>query len=919
MGVVFSAFDPELDRRVAIKVLASDLMGEESRLRLLREAQAMARLSHPNVVPVYDAGTFEGRVFVAMEFVQGVTLRAWLDGETRGWMDVLETMRRAALGLQAAHEANLVHRDFKPDNVMVGDDGRVRVLDFGLARSMSLASESEPSGRGDGADDATADGGSSGKALAAQVTSQGAMLGTPAYMPPEQLEGREVDARTDQWSFCVTLYEALYGSRPFEGTTVAAFVLAMHNDGLRRPPESSSVPRSVFDAVARGLELEPSARHPSMGALLRALELGPPPRSRAMPAGVIAFGTLIAGTWWWSSERADGACESRMLAASAVWSPDAQRAGSDAFERSAVRYGSEAWARASGRVTDYVTDWSREAGRACRSAGPTTAEVDALRSRCLDTRLRRLTSVVDAFANANDDVVRGAVATAFRLPELDSCADASALLAAVRPPDDPTTLAELARLEVALEEAASHKFSADYVEGSRLAQLVVDEARRVAYDPFTGEALRTLASFATRRGDNEAARDLYIEAFEVAAAARDDAGAAEAAADLLYILGSQLRAPAAAEAWTTVGATMIKRAGQSQRAPEATLHNAVGNVAFAQADYDRALTEFSAARDIWEALPGDYPIDLGFVFSNIGAVQATLGHYDEARDQHLKALRIRQETFGPEHPDVAMSLGNLGIVAFRMGDMASARDYQERALGIKRAALPPGHPSLGATAMNLGLVLSRMGELEDAIDTFEESVEIRTASLGPEHPDVAAAMGSLADAYSRQGGRDEEAETLHRRALAIQKKTLGPEHPAVAGSLQNLSAALLKMKRPDEAGPLIEEALAIYTEAFGPDHDAVAMCRLTLSQTYEASGRLEDALEVAEDAVAAAKRAGRDGFGAASAQVHLGQLRWRAGKDRAAAYTLVEAGAAKMAETPDHEPKEQARVKAWLRANPSPG
>ncbi len=332
MGVVFSAYDPELDRRVAIKVLASDLLGEESRLRLLREAQAMARLSHPNVVPVYDAGTDDGRVFVAMEFVQGVTLREWLDGEARGWTDVLDTMRRAALGLEAAHEAGLVHRDFKPDNVMVGDDGRVRVLDFGLARSTSLDSVPGPLDGTTGANDPTADAGPGEKALAVQVTSQGAMLGTPAYMPPEQLEGREVDARTDQWSYCVTLYEALYGSRPFEGTTVAAFVLAMHHDGVRPPPESSPVPASIFAAIARGLELEPNLRHQSIGALLQALEVPPPLRSRAMPIGLTAFGALIAGTWWWSTQHPDDACESRTLAAATVWSAEAQQTGAEAFE-----------------------------------------------------------------------------------------------------------------------------------------------------------------------------------------------------------------------------------------------------------------------------------------------------------------------------------------------------------------------------------------------------------------------------------------------------------------------------------------------------------------------------------------------------------------------------------------------------------
>ena len=243
----------------------------------------------------------------------------------------------------------------------------------------------------------------------------------------------------------------------------------------------------------------------------------------------------------------------------------------------------------------------------------------------------------------------------------------------------------------------------------------MEQARELSYDPFTAEALRTLASFATRKSDHEAARDVYVEAFEVAAAARDDRGAAEAAVGLLHVHGSQLRSPEAAEAWTTVGATMIKRAGQSRQAPEAGLRNAVGSVAFVQGDYDRALEEFSAARDIWEALPGDYPIDLGFVFSNIGAVQTTLGHYDDAREQHLRALQIREETFGPEHPDVAMSLGNLGIAAFRQGDMTAARDYQERALAIKRAALPPEHLSIAVTAMNLGLVLSRNGELEGAV------------------------------------------------------------------------------------------------------------------------------------------------------------------------------------------------------------
>lgn len=911
MGVVFSAYDPELDRRVAIKLLASDLIGEESRLRLLREAQAMARLSHPNVVPVYDAGTVDGRVFVAMEFVRGVTLRGWLDAKTRPWTEVLDTVRRAGLGLQAAHLAGLVHRDFKPDNVMVGDDGRVRVLDFGLARSASVIGAPESTGPGE----STADSGTSQKALAVPVTSDGAMLGTPAYMPPEQLEGRNVDARTDQWSFCVTLYEALYGTRPFDGDTVAAFVLSMHNDGVRAAPDSSPVPPSIFAAVKRGLELDPEARHPSIGALLDALQPPTPSRQRLMPLAVLGAGALAVASWW-GSRRADDGCGQQGRRVFDIWSADAKDAGAEAFSRSALPYSDEAWRRASARIDAYVEAWSGEAQRACRAVGPGTAEVDTLRSRCLDARLRRLTTVVDAFAEANDEVVRGAVASAFQLPALEPCADVPSLLATVRPPDDPESLDELSRLEIALQDAAAFELSGEFEEGSQQTQSVVDQARRLAYDPFTAEALRTLASFAARRGDFEAARDHYTESFELAARVRDDAGAAQAAVDLIFVLGSKLQVPAAAQTWTTVGATMVDRAGLKGQASEASLHNAVGNVALSQGDYENALSEFSAARDIWEALPGDYPIEMGFVFSNLGVVQTIQGNYDEARTDHLRALKIREETLGPAHPDVSMSLSNVGALDFRTGDMAAARESLERALAIKRKALPPEHPSVASAAMNLGLVLARTGELEVAIELFEEAVELRTANFGPDHADVGVALGNLADAYMRAGGRDDEAETVHRRALGIQQETLGREHTSVAGTLQNLGALMLKTGRPEEATPLVEEALAIFTKAFGPNHPAVAMCWHTLSQAHEDNGRLDDAVEAAEKAMTTAEGGGGDEFSVATSRARLGMLRWRAGADPAKARSLVEAALAVMAETPDRETEEQARVQAWLQSHP---
>ncbi len=796
---------------------------------------------------------------------------------------------------------------------MVGDDGRVRVMDFGLARSTAAVSEPD-----DEEETAPIDLNASGeKALSARLTSQGAMLGTPAYMPPEQLRGLAVDARSDQWSFCATLYEALYGTRPFEGSTVAAVVVAMHNEGLRPAPDPTPVPRSVFVAIARGLELDAGERHPDMRSLLAALELRAPTRRRVLPIATAMLGLGVGGAWWWGAQDTDARCRARAGQAAALWSADIQQQAADAFERSGVSYATDSWTRASSRVTAYADAWAVEAARLCRGERPETAEVDDLRDKCLDARLRRLTSVTTAFADASDDVVRGAVATTIRLPGLEACSDVSSLLAAVRPPDDAESRAEIDRLEAALEIASAHKISADYAEGLRLAQQVVDEARSLGYAPLTADALKTVASFAARQGDNEVARDSYLEAFELAAEGRDDRAAAQAAVDLVYIHGSALRTPEAADAWTTVAASMVKRAGDTGRGPEASLHNVVGNLAFGRGEYERALEEFSAARDIWRALPGDHPIDLAFVLSNIGAVHATLGHYDEAREQHLQALKIREETFGPDHPDVAMSLGNLGIAAYKKGDMAAARDYQERGLAIKRATLPAGHLSLAANAMNLGLVFSRTGELPRAIEMFQQAIEIRTETLGDDHPDVAGAISNLAAVYYRQGELA-QAERLHRQALAIREKALGPEHPQVGNSLQNLSETLLAMGRSEEAEPLVERGLAIFTKVLGPDHEAVGLSWTTLSRARAANGRLEEAVEAAEESVANAERSGQEAFGAAKQRIQLGKLRWQVGEDLPAARALIEQAAATMAKTPDREPAELTKVEAWLAAHPLP-
>ena len=284
MGVVYAAYDEELERRVAIKVL-HPRFSEDSlhRARILREAQAMAKVSHPNVAALHEVAVHDRRLFVVMEFVDGPTLGSWQSAEKRNERDILEVYRQAGRGLAAAHAAGLVHRDFKPENAMVGRDGRVRVVDFGLARASGAADPA--SGR------------SSPNLLMRPLTRPGSLAGTPAYMSPEQHDSTAFDARSDQYAFCVALWEALVGERPFEGDTVASLMHSVRSGQFKAPALDRDVSPAVLRALRRGLSAEPEQRWPSMDALLTALAVDPSldPSAVSRSRRRVAFALLAAG------------------------------------------------------------------------------------------------------------------------------------------------------------------------------------------------------------------------------------------------------------------------------------------------------------------------------------------------------------------------------------------------------------------------------------------------------------------------------------------------------------------------------------------------------------------------------------------------------------------------------------------------
>jgi predicted Ser/Thr protein kinase len=281
MGTVFAAYDEQLDRKVALKILhVQDSGSHVQRERTLREAKALARVTHPRVVSVYEVGETDGQLYLTMEFIDGVTLRSWQSARKRPWREVLQMYLRAGEGLRAAHDAGVVHRDFKPDNVLVGNDGLPRVVDFGVAR-LNCQQPGEH---------ATQEAGAGGSSECA-FTFHGVISGTPGYMSPEQLEGGAIDAASDQFSFCAALYEALCGYLPFPGQTAAEQAQSVRGT-MPLPPPGTPVPEEVFRILARGMATDPAARFSSMGALLGALAIEH--GQSASGAGLSRQRTLVA-------------------------------------------------------------------------------------------------------------------------------------------------------------------------------------------------------------------------------------------------------------------------------------------------------------------------------------------------------------------------------------------------------------------------------------------------------------------------------------------------------------------------------------------------------------------------------------------------------------------------------------------------
>jgi eukaryotic-like serine/threonine-protein kinase len=870
MGVVLRAYDGELDRLVAIKVLHRGL-DERHTQRLRREAQAMAKLSHPNVVQVYEVGKVEGQTFVAMELVKGKTLREWMLQEPRpGWRACVELFVQVGAGLAAAHECGLVHRDFKPGNATVDDKGRARVLDFGLARRDDEVDEVPSVMLQRARTDSHAV-----VSLETSLTATGVVLGTPAYMPPEQMGGLEVDARSDQFSFCVSLYEAVYGERPYKGGSMEEIMMSVRTGSVRPVPKGSDVPVALRRVLLRGLSVEPAQRWPSMAALLEELRRLASPRRRrwmvlAVSAGLVAVGGGVGATQtleWWSR------CTGARKQLEGAWDEERRQEVKAAILGTELSYAPGTWERVELRLDEYAYAWASahtETCEATRSRGEQSEEDMSLRMGCLRERRQHLQATVNELAQADAKVVENAVQSVTSLPGLDRCADVEALRAEVPPPEDPEMAEQVDVLDEQLVEARAKEKAGKYEEGLRLVDEVVEKGEALEYEPLMARAWLWQGHLRGSMGDYEGAATALRHACGAAVARRMSTESADASAMLMIILGYRLARYEEASHWAEIAEPLARATGADDAL--ATYFNSVGVVAESQGKYDEARVHHEQSLALSEkALGPDHP-SVAHSLICLGRVEHEQGKYDEARVHYERALTIWENALGPDHPSVAGSFNNLGNVANALGKYAEARAHFERALPIWEKALGPDHPNVAVLLNNLGNVALGQGKYAEARAHFERALAIWEKALGPDHPHAAHPLNNLGIVANVQGKYD-EARGFTERALAIWEKALGPDHPYVALSLTSLGYGAELQGKYDEARGFTERALAIQEKAFGPDHPNVAVTLSMLGNMALEQGKYNEARGFTERALALKERAfGPDHPSVASTLTVLGKM-----------------------------------------------
>ncbi|MCY1062039.1 serine/threonine-protein kinase [Nannocystis sp. SCPEA4] len=798
MAVVYLARDRQLGRPVAIKLQRrpADPGGLS---RALREAMAMARLSHPNVLTVHEIGELGPRIYIVMEHIDGWNVRAWLARRPdRG--AIVDLFLQAGEGLAAAHAVGIVHRDFKPDNVLVGRDGRVCVGDFGLARV-----EHE--------DTAASIPGDTTAALAHPVTVDGAIAGTPAYMAPEQRAGHPVDARADQFAFCVALRESL---------------------GPRAPAWLERILR-------RGSDDQPDRRFASMRALLTAIrrEARAARRRPLVLAAVAACIGVGVAAGLGAFDRAP-ACADTDAALAGVW--DAPRRDAVVAAFTAVCTGDGTCpeglvTRTTTQLDAYADAWTRARVDACEAThvrGEQSPELLDRRMLCLAERLRALDALVDVWMTVDAATAAEAPTAVAALPSVQACADPAHLMARLVPPADPRLAVAVDGVRARLAEATALGRVGRKSAAVDLTRRQLDDDATQAYAPLRAEVDVLLGELQWQSDPEASVRHLESAYFN-ARAHDHDVVAAHAATHLVWTTGYVRGDAAAAGAWARHALAETERRGAAVHDHVQAL-NAAASLRSQEGDHLAALALQDQALALLEPSGGAW----ASVLNNRAAALDALGRYAEASAAYEQVLAEEQRIYGPLHARVAATLGNLGLVRVRQGRFAEAAQLQRSALAVLEQAPGQDRDYRWQALLNLGIAELGDGHPEAGLRAIDEALALATALLGGDNPDVALCLSARASALLRQG-RFDEAVTAARDGLDLLQKTYDERHDEVLIQQSVLAEALIGAGREPEAEQWLTRAIAGWDARSDGDHPQLAQALVLLGNVLRRGGRIDEA------------------------------------------------------------------------------
>jgi len=872
MGEVYAAYDPKLDRRVALKMLHC-LESKADAERLIREARALARLSHPHVVTVHEVDELAemgGQPLIVMEFVDGRTLKQWIRRPTHSTWSIVERLDllvQAGKGLVAAHAEGLIHRDFKPSNVLIGTDRRARVADFGLA--IGVGEPRPPGQHVDGAD-----------SVDSSLTKTGVLIGTPAYMAPEQFAGKTVDARCDQFSFCVTAWEALFGTRPYTSTRSDGQGVRAFRAGAVNRPEGAQVPANVETTLRKGLSVRPGARFGTMTELVEELETELNIlRGEEMPRrkfrgwrllGIAAFAAIAV----WGLARAHkgrlaSACEDQGAEIDGTWNEDIR----DEVLTSLRSTQEGALIHDEDRLSPWLDEHSaalREATvDACRHS---TVDKDwdaALVDKsqwCLQERRFEFEEVIEAYREGGEWNARLAVDWAVSLKPVSPCLDPRALVELEVPPEEER--AELRELQRRLSQAS--RLGADSQEEQlSIVREVGRRASELDWKPMLTHVGREEGSILVGLGDADAGTEAWREAWFQAAESSDWRAAVRIARDISWVASNGDINLDKSRLWLALGHVCLKQTYDPSGRFESSLLEAQVGLESTAANMEEAERLGRLLLERKQRLFGIAHYETADALSLLGAVLQKRGNYSEAASLKKRGLEIQLRTFGGNRVKISNDYLGLAQTQRFLGEFTEARENARKAHEVMLRTSPK-NPQLAYILLARAISALDAGDFPDGVVQAEEALRLAEEAYEDGHSNTIDILASVAD-FRRLDGRLQDAVLLYQRSEKIARNSLGPTHMQTLYPKARICLLLGELGRRDEAITQCRELESALSEvkSTGPQ-DAQRFAQMSLG--FVNLGLASDAVRWGRRAVDACQEAfGVQSGAAAAAKVFLAQ------------------------------------------------